>query len=144
MKRTEKAEVLKSLEDICFKEPWSLGMLVSSFEDEHSVIITHDTEGEIVGYVIGRCMADECELYRICVLPEFRKQGIGTLLIREFIEKCKNLFVKKIFLEVASRNLKAISLYESCGFKRTAMRKGYYRDDDAVVYSLKMLEEGIK
>ena len=37
------------------------------------------------------------------------------------------------FLEVRSRNVSAIALYEKCGYERISVRKKYYPDDDAVI-----------
>ena len=55
------------------------------------------------------------ELY---VLPEFRKRGIGSLLIAEFIQVASGLGWREIDLEIDSGHEQAASLYERHGFQR--------------------------
>ncbi|MCL2086796.1 MAG: ribosomal protein S18-alanine N-acetyltransferase [Oscillospiraceae bacterium] len=138
--KLKKLEQLEKLETLCFKNPWSLQAIKTALESEYSIVVFHDDgskkEPQITGYALGTRIADECELHRICVLPEHRNRRIGELLLREFIHKCKERNQKKIFLEVASKNKAAIKLYERCGFKKIAVREGYYGDDDGVCYWL--------
>ena len=44
-----------------------------------------------------------------------------------------------IFLEVRSRNVPAVSLYESLGYKKIGTRPKYYIDDDAVIFELRLI-----
>jgi len=55
------------------------------------------------------------ELY---VLPEFRKRGIGSLLIGEFIRIASGLGWRAIDLEIDSCHRQAASLYKRQGFQR--------------------------
>ena len=55
------------------------------------------------------------ELY---VLPEFRKRGVGSLLIAEFIRVASELGWRAIDLEIDSGHGQAASLYKGHGFHR--------------------------
>ena len=54
-----------------------------------------------------------------------------------------NNSLKEIFLEVRESNTPAIALYESLGFEKIGVRKGYYDKpkEDAVIYRLPFLRE---
>ena len=89
------------------------------------------------GYFIGAAGGGEAELYRIAVLPEYRRRGLGRHLMEAFLDSCpKN--TDRIFLEVRSRNTAAMELYRKYGFKVIYVRKGYYGDDDGVVMEAKI------
>ena len=48
---------------------------------------------------------------------------------------CKEKNMNIINLEVSSKNLTAIQLYKSFGFKEVGVRKNYYKDCDALLYT---------
>lgn len=51
------------------------------------------------------------------------------------INFCKKKNIKLINLEVSSKNLTAIQLYKSFDFKEVGVRKKYYKDSDALLYT---------
>jgi GNAT superfamily N-acetyltransferase len=60
------------------------------------------------------------ELRRCSVDSNYRKHGIGKLLVEHFIDKAKNEYkAKHIFLTTVNKQRPAIRLYEKCGFKIT-------------------------
>lgn len=85
------------------------------------------------GFVIGRKIFEECEIFAIAVSPKFRSQGIGTSLLKKFHEKAKSIGAKKIFLEVRSDNIIAQNLYLSNGYKTISRRQNYYGKQDAII-----------
>lgn len=54
----------------------------------------------------------------LAVLPEFRGQGIGTLLMQHGIAKARALHFSRIALLVDFENPDAMHLYKSLGFKK--------------------------
>lgn len=115
-------------EKSCFSHPWSekalLGEIKSSFSDFFGAFY----EDEFAGYIGGRTVAGETEIFNVAVLPEFRRKGIGKALIEEFIKTAIEKETRVIFLEVRTSNLPAINLYEKCGFVFCGIRKDYYDD----------------
>jgi GNAT superfamily N-acetyltransferase len=60
------------------------------------------------------------ELRRCSVDSNYRKHGIGKLLVEHFIDRAKNEYkAKHIFLTTTNMQHPAIRLYEKCGFKIT-------------------------
>lgn len=120
-------------EKCSFDEPWTLAMLESEIENPLSVIETAQLDGKTVGYALGRVVADEAELLKICVLCDYRRRGIAEKLLSELLTKMREKGAAACYLEVRSRNLPAISLYKRLGFAEVGLRKNYYHDDDAVL-----------
>lgn len=119
-------------EAACFDKPWTEDEIRAAAENEYGVCVVEDG----TGYAIGRMSFDEAELYRIGVLPGKRRNGAGGRLLGRFVSECAARGAEKIFLEVRAKNDPAIKLYEKHGFTKISVRKGYYGDDDAVIYVL--------
>lgn len=124
------------VEQVCFHGSWTEGTLLSELNNPLNVLAAVERNGIIAGFALGRVVVDEGELYQIGVLPEFRRQGFAQRLLAELHEKMRQRGAVRCFLEVRSRNSGAIALYEKSGYSRISVRKGYYDDDDAVIYLL--------
>lgn len=120
-------EILAELERACFPDDfWTLGSICGTLERNDILYrIEYREDGSPYGYCIGAAAFGEAELYRIGVLPEFRRRGIGKRILTNFIKACPS-DTKKIFLEVKETNKSAIALYQSSGFKSVSKRTGYY------------------
>ena len=85
-------------------------------------------DDEVRGVIVYTHIYDRAEIEYICVLDKYRKQGIGTSLIK-YIEDNKD--IKNITLEVKKSNEIAINFYKKNGFRIAATRKNYYNGEDA-------------
>lgn len=137
----EQLSQLDTVEQTCFHGSWTREMLLEEINSPLSVLVTEQREGKIIGFALGRVIADEAELYRIGVLPEFRREHIGQALLGCLHDKMKERGAACCFLEVRSRNAPAIALYKRSGYERISVRRGYYGDDDAVIFR-KIFKQG--
>jgi RimJ/RimL family protein N-acetyltransferase len=64
----------------------------------------------------------------IWVGKEFRGRGIGEVLLKGALERCRGKF-EVIDLTVLSGNQRAIRLYEKCGFVKYGVRRGAVKRD---------------
>jgi ribosomal-protein-alanine N-acetyltransferase len=92
-----------------------------------------------VGFVMSRGVLDEEELLLIAVHPEQRGRGIGTALLRRFIENAEARGRTRLFLEMREGN-RAEWLYLQAGFAPIGRRRNYYRSAakgplDAITYA---------
>jgi len=73
-------------------------------------------------------LMNEAETYisGFCILPEYRRQGYGKIILTRTLEQLVAEDRHNISLEVATENEHALSLYEHCGF-RTTTAYDYYR-----------------
>ena len=78
------------------------------------------------GFCIFSYNEKEAEIITMAILPKYQNQGIGFLILTELEGILSEISCNKVFLEVASNNLKAIHLYDKSGFKSIGIRKNYY------------------
>lgn len=104
--------------------------------DDDADKTNHAQEGKnlagVAGFVIWRVVAGEAEILTICVLPPWRKVGVGSILLERAMAQA-SLNATQMFLEVDTRNASAIALYTKHKFTRTGLRRGYYQGFDAFV-----------
>jgi ribosomal-protein-alanine N-acetyltransferase len=82
---------------------------------------------EPAGLILWRVAADEAEILTIAVLPAYRRQGLGRLMLEDAISAMRAGHVASASLEVAVDNAAALGLYARLGFQRRGLRPGYYR-----------------
>ncbi|MBQ9545310.1 MAG: ribosomal protein S18-alanine N-acetyltransferase [Clostridia bacterium] len=130
------AEAIMALEKENFSSPLNAPAVAYLVQDESCVAAYLD--GELAGYAAFLKGPFSCEIMRIAVNKKFRRRGIGRAMLRALEEKAKGFGSESLQLEVRSKNTAALALYESVGFMRVGLRKGYYRDpaDDAVLMEL--------
>jgi len=88
----------------------------------------------IVGYGGFWLMAGEAHISTIAVRPEFRRSGIGELLLVAMIDRATELGAKVATLEVRVSNTAAQSLYRKYGFRQVGLRRRYYsNNEDALI-----------
>lgn len=91
----------------------------------------------IFGFAGLWMMADEAHIINIAVRENYRRQGLGELLLISMIDLSLEMKARYILLEVRVSNIVAQGLYAKYGFKGIGWRKGYYTDnkEDAMVMS---------
>ena len=83
---------------------------------------------------------DEVQIANVATKEEFRRCGVGSALMDALTKMSKKADAEVITLEVRSKNVPAISLYEKYGFVTVGVRKNFYKkpDDDAVLMNLQL------
>lgn len=128
---------LAALEKMCFSDPWSESAFLYELTNPLSVWLIAESEGVIAGYVGSQTVLDESDMMNIAVVPEFRRQGVGHMLIQRLIEQLRERGSKSLCLEVRVSNVPAIALYEKMGFSQVGLRRGYYRNPREDAYILR-------
>ena len=133
--RPEDARGIEEIELSVFPDPWSYRDVVDLISTEGAMCYSAVDNGRVVAYVLGRIIPPEGEIYRVAVLPEYRRRGIAYRLLDYSMKTSRGDGLECAFLEVRSMNTAAISLYTAYGFTEVGRRKDYYRDpkDDAIV-----------
>ncbi|MBI5182339.1 MAG: ribosomal protein S18-alanine N-acetyltransferase [Nitrospirae bacterium] len=139
MKEDDINEVLK-IERASFSMPWSSEMFRCELADHpfSYLYVAKDESGKILGYICYWLVFDEMNILNLAVSEGFRRKGIGSYLLRFVLEDSADKGAKSVNLEVRLSNTAAIRLYEGFGFRREAVRKGYYENpaEDAVLMAL--------
>lgn len=129
---------IAGLEEEIFEDSWSLKEIESTVKNPHSLCRCICTEGEVTAYFLCYCVLDECEIARIAVKEEYRRNGLGQKLFVDMEEECKEMGISKILLDVRSGNVPAIQFYEKNGFTVDGVRRNYYGGEypeDAILMS---------
>lgn len=129
------AEAIAELELKCFAMPWSREDFWREARNELAEYIVGDLNGRIVAYAGAWVSFNQADVMNVAVDPEFRGQGLGTLLFGELIRAVKKRGATMITLEVRPSNKAAIKLYENFGLRSVGRRRGYYLDngEDALI-----------
>ena len=102
-----------------------------------------EIEGRIVGYIMSRIeegaaffkeiftLIRKGHIVSVAVLKEYRRMGIGTMLMIKAMESMKNIYnCSEVYLEVRVSNTPAINLYQKLGFKIVRRIPRYYVDGE--------------
>ncbi len=138
------ADLLAALHRACFEDDryvdWQASAFLRLLADMRSQAWVASVDGEPLGFVAIRSIADQSEILVIGVRPEQRRRGLGRRLLERAIEASARTGSSALFLEVAAGNAPALKLYGKAGFGRVGCRTGYYRhaesSEDALILRL--------
>lgn len=87
------------------------------------------------GYCAFQVAAQEMHVMNLAIVPESRRRGLGSFLLRLAMDIAARRGAREAFLEVREGNLAARGLYRSAGFTEAGRRSGYYSrpSEDALV-----------
>jgi ribosomal-protein-alanine N-acetyltransferase len=140
MHPTDLEEVM-AIENAIYSHPWTRGNFVDSLRAGYDCR-TWRLEGELVGYFILTAAAGEAHLLNLSIAAHHQRSGHGRALLAEAAELARRRGAASLFLEVRPSNLAAQALYTRFGFRRVAIRKGYYPApagrEDALVLALRL------
>lgn len=115
----------------------SVNHLNDMLEDGLSIILVYEEDDKIVGFITATDLGETCDILSLVVDPLYRNKMVASNLIDYLISELSE-DLKLITLEVASKNIPAINLYEKFGFEVVNVRKNYYSDgDDAYLMARK-------
>ena len=81
----------------------------------------------IHAYCLSTITADCADIIAIGTHRDWRRRGLGRIMLEHLIGVTEQQHVEKIVLEVAADNISARQFYDSCGFVETGCRRNYYK-----------------
>jgi ribosomal-protein-alanine N-acetyltransferase len=125
-----------TIEHNTYEFPWNVGIFRDCLLAGYTNVVL-DRDGEVVGYGIMSIAAGEAHLLNICVVAEYREQGIGRRLLEYLLKRARTFRTDRMFLEVRPSNEDALRLYRKLDFEVLGVRQRYYKardgNEDAVV-----------
>ncbi len=91
---------------------------------EHTRIIERSSAP--VGFFMITPRGDDIELHTLCIAPEYQRQGMGTLVIRQIVTDAQE-HGREVFLSVLKSNAMARVFYERLGFMVIAEATHHYQ-----------------
>jgi ribosomal protein S18 acetylase RimI-like enzyme len=126
---TEDATVLLEIDQICFPPDiaFSRDEMASYLSHPKSIAWVAERAGRILGYAIVHMGGDRfAHIVTLDVLPEARRQKIGTALMNRMHRELRQRGVQGIVLEVGVDNRPARKLYEKLQYRYLERLPGYY------------------
>jgi ribosomal-protein-alanine N-acetyltransferase len=93
---------------------------------EGSYCLLAETGGSVAGFILAELAPDEGHIITLDVLEEYRRQGIGSLLLATAENEAAARGVKRMVLETATTNKAAIALWKKHGYREAETIESYY------------------
>jgi ribosomal-protein-alanine N-acetyltransferase len=137
---SEAAFDLADLHDRAFDRPWTAVEFDDLLKSPGAFAVLGEAGEPAVGkgFILCRSIAGEAEILTVAVDPAARRRGWGAALVEMAAGIATETGAEAMFLEVATDNLAAIALYQSAGFAKVGLRKGYYPHSDGAKDALVM------
>ena len=114
-------KLIYELFDKKFKKKLTAPDLARVEEQDNVHIFTHQEDGQIVAmtvlYVVHLFSRNLGVIEEVVTLDKYRNKGIGSSLVKEAIEKAKELELDCVELNVPERKPAVVKFYEGLGFK---------------------------
>lgn len=132
---TDDAEVLVSLDRLCFGKLWSRDQYLREIDSPNSDIVLMFEEESLVSYGCVWAIVDEAHITVLGTHPAHLRNGYARQVLKELLRLAIVREMKRATLEVRASNTAAIDLYQSLGFEEAGRRKKYYSDtkEDALI-----------
>lgn len=129
--------VVKFLEEVDCDFPISLSSKVNIYEYaqklfENATIKFHIKNNCILGFIAGYTENLENNIAYVTILAVSKKvrgKGIGSKLVKEFIEECNMKNIRAVHLYTHKTNNNAIKMYEKLGFEEYRISNESRKED---------------
>jgi ribosomal-protein-alanine N-acetyltransferase len=91
-----------------------------------SFCLLAESGGNIAGFILTELAPDEGHIITLDVLENYRRQGIGSLLLAAGEKEAVSRGGKRMVLETATTNKAAIALWKKRGYRQAVTIQDYY------------------
>ena len=145
---TEVGEVV-ALDQVCLGGLWQAEAYLREIDSDKSTLLALHLKTDfshpsrIIGMACLWSIVDEAHITLLGIHPDYRRQGLGQLLLCYLLQDAIARQLAWATLEVNENNRGAINLYQKYGFQVAGKRKNYYQPtgDDALVLWLKNIQQ---
>jgi len=118
-----------------FSTPWSEISFLHEIYKKYAFSKVAVFGGKLIGYICTNYLFHESHILNLAVHQDFRRRGVGTILMDETLKELKNKGCVFMYLEVRASNTGSRKFYELFGFQVESIRKKYYSnpDEDALL-----------
>jgi ribosomal-protein-alanine N-acetyltransferase len=133
--RPEDVDAVTAVEQLSFAKPWTR----EDFERDigGNILATYmlaETNRQVIAYAGIWVVIDEGHITNVAVHPDWRDQGVATMVVLSLLDAARDKGATRFTLEVRTSNAPAIKLYEKFGFRTVGYRKHYYENgEDAAI-----------
>jgi ribosomal-protein-alanine N-acetyltransferase len=138
MREQDLGEVM-AIECAIYTHPWTRGNFTDSLRAGYECRVLR-LGAALAGYFVLLAAAGEAHLLNLSIAAAHQRTGHGSALLGEAADLARRLGARSLFLEVRPSNRAAQALYTRFGFRKIAVRRGYYPAhagrEDALVLTL--------
>lgn len=126
---------------LCLPENYSFDFFYRILSEFGYACAVGEINGEVVGYLLSRIERpfssiiglnpSKGHVISIAVLPQYRRKGLGILIMKYGMKKLIEHKVDSIYLEVRVSNVAAVEMYKKLGYYIKREFKHYYRDGES-------------
>ena len=145
-------EEVMSIERVAFSAPWSVRAYRYEITENRSstMMVVRPAprsegglgslrrqfagRGPVLGYAGFWLLGDDAHIATIAVHPQWRRRGLGELLLLSLLDRGAELGARRATLEVRVSNQAAQQLYFKYGFEIISLQKRYYADNNEDAY----------
>jgi len=128
-----------AIERAIYAHPWTRGNFADSLRAGYECRVLR-LGPELLGYFVLMVAAGEAHLLNLSIAAAHQRTGHGSALLGEAADLARKRGARSLFLEVRPSNRAAQALYTRFGFRKVAVRRGYYPAqvgrEDALVLTL--------
>ena len=128
-----------AVESAIYTHPWTRGNFADSLRAGYECRVLR-LGPELLGYFVLMVAAAEGHLLNLSIAAAHQRAGHGAWLLAQTAELARKIGARSLFLEVRPSNRGAQALYTRFGFRKVAVRRGYYPAhtgrEDALVLAL--------
>lgn len=140
-------DAVMAIEERAYGFPWTRGIFRDCMRVGYCCWC-YEVDGLIQGYGVMSVAAGESHILNLTVNPSSQRQGVGTRLLKHFLQLAGRHNADVAMLEVRPSNLPAVRLYRKLGFNEIGVRRNYYPAEhgreDALLLALSLVDSACK
>ncbi len=142
IRRAEPSDLSRivEIEGLCFPEETAFPPGMFAYLIRYAITLVALEDDIITGFIIGFADGETGFIYTLDVHPDYRRKGIGSMLISALEERLRAARAKRIRLEAALNNPAALALYRKAGYSEREMLRNYYGRGKHAVRMWKVLD----
>lgn len=108
-----------------YAHPWLRANFLDSLQAGYQaqLLLADDA---VLGYFVAMMGVEEAHLLNITVAPQYQGQGWARLMLEALAIWARGRGAQTLWLEVRKGHLRALKVYQACGFNLVGERKAYY------------------
>ena len=124
----EDFETLYEIDQACYEPEvaYSKRELRAYLRFSGSDCLVAEAEKQIAGFCISARREESGYIVTIDVLPQFRREHVGTKLLDEIERRLGANGVREVALETATDNDSAVAFWTKHGYRNRGIKKDYY------------------
>lgn len=121
-----------------WESPWTVEMFEQTILLPTTRFLFLFKDEMMIGFLIGRAVADECDIYFVAVIQSEQGKGYAKEMVRRFIVDQYDRDIRHFYLEVRVSNLPAQAVYHEWKFTIDSRLKNYYHHPKEDAYKMSL------